>query len=164
MPPDMTLPVFPSENIDNIMRRVVKRGIANDNLQPVLDIVKQMPCEEDFEKWDTNIRKDFLRRWYHYRSKNVQTVSLESCLEDEENAIYDIEDESSNIEDTVVSEDYYQRFKDRLSPKDMEILQMRVDGFTYEEIAKTLGYKTHSAVLKRMQSITKAFIKYEEEQ
>ena len=93
-----------------------------------------------------------------------KTVSLESCLEDEEHPVYDIEDESANIEDTVVAEDYYQRFKDRLSSKDMEILQMRVDGFTYEEIAKTLGYKTHSAVLKRMQSIQKAFIKYEEEQ
>ena len=158
------IPYFDAEQVHDIMSRVVKRGLADNNLQPVLDIVKEIPCEEDFEKWDTNIRRDFLRSWYHYRSKNVQTVSLESCLEDEEHPIYDIEDESANIEDIVVAEDYYQRFKDRLSPKDMEILQMRVDGFTYEEIAKTLGYKTHSAVLKRMQSITKSFIKYEEGQ
>ena len=35
-----------------------------------------MPCDEDFEKWDTNVRKDFLRKWYHTRSKRVQTCLL----------------------------------------------------------------------------------------
>ena len=30
--------------------------------------------------------------------------------------------------------------------------------------ADKLGYKTHSGVIKRMQEITRAFIKYEEEQ
>ena len=45
-----------------------------------------MPCDEDFEKWDTNARKDFLRRWYHTRSKKVQTVSLEGMLENSVNS------------------------------------------------------------------------------
>ena len=44
----------------------------------------------------------------------------------------------------------------------MAILELRVEGFTYEEIAKELGYKNHSGVIKRMQAITKAFIQYEE--
>jgi chromosomal replication initiation ATPase DnaA len=34
----------------------------------------------------------------------------------------------------------------------------------YEEIAERLGYKNHSGVIKRIQAITKEFIKYEEEQ
>jgi RNA polymerase sigma factor (sigma-70 family) len=164
LPDSTTIPYFSHDYIKDVMSRVVKRVIAEQNWQPVLDIVKKFPCEEDFEKWDTNVRIDFLRSWYHYRSTNVQTVSLETCLEDEEHSIYDIEDESANIEDTIAAEDFYQRFKDRLSQKDMEILQLRVEGYTYEEIGKMLGYKNHSGVIKRMQSITKAFIKYEEEQ
>jgi DNA-directed RNA polymerase specialized sigma24 family protein len=113
---------------------------------------------------DTNVRKDFLRKWYHTRSKNVQTVSLEACLEDDEHGIYEIEDTSGDFQDRVAGEDFCQRFKARLSPKDMEILGLRVEGFTYEEIADKLGYKNHSGVIKRMQAITKAFIKYEGEQ
>ena len=42
----------------------------------MLEAVREMPCDEDFDPWDTNARKDFLRKWYHTRSKKVQTVSL----------------------------------------------------------------------------------------
>jgi DNA-directed RNA polymerase specialized sigma24 family protein len=123
-----------------------------------------MPCDEDFERRDTNVRKDFLRRWYHTRSKKVKAVSLEACMEDEEHGIHEIEDISSSFEDSVVAEDFCQRFKARLSEKDLEILELRVLGFTYEEIADKLGYKNHSGVIKRIRSIAKAFEKYEERQ
>lgn len=35
-----------------------------------------------------------------------------------------------------------------------------MDGITFEEIARRLGYKNHSGVLKRMNVVKKAFIKY----
>jgi DNA-directed RNA polymerase specialized sigma24 family protein len=85
-------------------------------------------------------------------------------MEDDEHGIFDIEDKSANFEENIISEDFCQRFKVRLSEKDMKILELRVEGFTYEEIAEKFGYKNHSGVIKRMQAITKEFIKYEEEQ
>ena len=63
----------------------------------------------------------------------------------------------------VEGEDFCQRFKATLSQKDMAILELRVEGYTYEEIADRLGYKTHSAVVKRMEAIKKRFIQYENE-
>lgn len=90
----------------------------------MLDVVREMPCAEDFEPWGTNVRKDFLRKWYHTRSKKVKAT---------------------------------------LSPKDMAILELRVEGYGYQEIADKLGYKTHSAVVKRMEAIKRRFIQYEEE-
>jgi len=45
----------------------------------------------------------------------------------------------------------------------MKILELRVEGFTHAEIADKLGYKNHSGVIKRMQSITREFVKYEEQ-
>jgi hypothetical protein len=161
LPSSTVFPFLEADRIKELMSRVVKHGIASNNLQPVIDIVKALPCEEDFEKWDTNIRKDFLRSWYHTRAKHVQTISLETCLEDEEHHIHDIEDESEHLEDNIVAEDYYDRFKSQLSSKDMQILQMRVDGLTYGEIALELGYKNHSGVIKRIRAITKEFTKYE---
>ncbi|MCE5236056.1 MAG: hypothetical protein ABFC62_00415 [Clostridiaceae bacterium] len=163
VPPHTEIPFLKPEYIKAVMERVVKRAIGEENWQPVLDVVKEMPCDEDFMKWNTNVRTDFLRKWYHTRSK-VQMVSLEACMEDEEHGIHEIEDISDNFEDRIVAEDFCQRFKARLSEKDMKILELRVEGFTYEEIAAKLGYKNHSGVIKRIQSITKAFVKYEEEQ
>ena len=162
VPISESIPFFNSKYIDEVMGRVVKRGVAEEGWQPILDAVREMPSDEDFEKWDTNVRKDFLRKWYHTRSKRVQTVSLEVCIENEDNSIHgaDIFD----LEERVESEDFCQRFMVRLSKKDMKILDLRLSGFTYEEIADKFGYKNHSGVIKRMQSITKAFIQYQAEQ
>ncbi len=42
----------------------------------------------------------------------------------------------------VEGEDFCQRFKATLSDKDMAILELRVEGYTFGEIADRLGYKT----------------------
>ncbi len=163
IPPHTEIPFFGSDYIKETCGHMVKRAIAEEGWQPVLDVARKMPCDEDFEKWDTNVRKDFLRKWYHTRSKRVQTVSLEACLEDGEHVVYDVEDVSSRFDESVVSEIFYEQFKARLSQKDMAILELRVAGFTYEEIADKLGYSNHSGVIKRIQSIAKDFSKYEEQ-
>ena len=146
------------------MYRAVKRGIAEQNWQPILDAVREMPCEEDFERWDTNIRKDFLRKWYHTRSKRVQMVSLEACIANKKDSIHQMTADSTYIPESVEAEDFCQRFKVKLSDKDMAILELRVEGHTFEEIADKLGYKNHSGVIKRMRAIKQAFIEYENEQ
>ncbi len=120
-----------------------------------------MPCDEDFESFNTNVRKDFLRKWYHTRSKRVQTVSLEACLEDEDSGIHAIADPAVDFTAQVEGKDFLQRFKGTLSEKDMAILELRAVGYGYQEIADKLGYKTHSAVVKRMEAIKKRFIQYE---
>lgn len=130
----------------------------------VREIVESHRAHEDYDARYSNIKKDFHRHYYHTRSKRVKMVSLEACVEDDEHHIHEIADPSSGFEEGVMAEDFCQRFKERLSPKDMEILELRAQGFTYEKIAEKLGYKGHSGVIKRMQAITKEFVKYEEEQ
>ena len=44
------------------------------------------------------------------------------------------------------------------------ILELRGEGYGYQEIADKLGYKTHSAVIKRMEAIKKRFVRYENEE
>ncbi|MCL2426727.1 MAG: hypothetical protein FWD05_10375 [Oscillospiraceae bacterium] len=157
------IPFFDPVHIREIMGRVVKRGIAEQNWQPILDVVKEMPCDEDFENWETNVRIDFIRKWYHTRSKRVQTISLEECLEDDDDhGVLYVEDKSANFENNFIEEDYVEQFKARLSEKDMMILELRVMGFTYKEVAEKLGYKNHSGVIKRIKAITKEFEKYED--
>ena len=150
LPPDYEIPFCDPEDVRQVMKQVVEETIEEQGWGPILEVIRNMPCEEDFERWDTNVRKDFLRKWYHTRSKRVQTVSLEECMEDENSNIHSLPDPKGDFTEQVESEDFCQRFKATLSQKDMAILELRVEGYTLEEIADRLGYKTHSAVVKRM--------------
>ena len=47
-----------------------------------------------------------------------------------------------------------------LSAKDIEMLKMRMDGKSYTDIAKAMGYKDHSAVVKRMHHLGADFEKH----
>ena len=163
LPPNYEIPFFDPEDVKAVMAEVVQQTIEEQGWGPMLEVVREMPCDEDFEKWDTNVRKDFLRKWYHTRSKRVQTVSLEECMEDEDSKIHALPAPDGDFTEQVEGEDFYKRFKATLSEKDMAILELRVDGYGYQEIADRLGYKTHSAVVKRMEAIKKRFIQYENE-
>lgn len=163
LPPDYEIPFCDPEDVRQVMKQVVEETIEEQGWGPILEVIRNMPCEEDFERWDTNVRKDFLRKWYHTRSKRVQTVSLEECMEDEDSSIHSLPDPKGDFTKQVESEDFCQRFKATLSQKDMAILELRVEGYTLEEIADRLGYKTHSAVVKRMEAIKKRFLQYEQE-
>ena len=129
-----------------------------------VDAIVEIGLEELFESWHTNVRKGFLRKWYHTRSKKVQTVSLEACLEEGYGGLSYLPDAGQDVEEKVISQDYVERFLDTLSVKDAEILQRRMDGFTHDKIANELGYANHSGVIKRMQHIKKAFQNYQQAQ
>ena len=49
---------------------------------------------------------------------------------------------------------------DSLLPKDREMLELRMDGKTLEEIAKEFGYSNHSGVLKRLRKIGEVYKAY----
>lgn len=163
LPPDFEIPFFDPEQVKAAFRVVVQQTIKEQGWGPMLEVVREMPCDEDFEPWDTNARKDFLRKWYHTRSKRVHTVSLEECMEDEDSGIHAIPDPAGDFTTRVDAEDFCQRFKATLSEKDMAILELRVEGYGYKEIADKLGYKNHSGVIKRMEAIKQRFIQYEAE-
>ncbi len=163
LPPDFEIPFFDPEDVKTVMGTVVRQTIEEQGWGPMLEAIREMPCDEDFESWDTNVRKDFLRKWYHTRSKRVQTVSLEACMEDEDSGIHSLLDPAGDFTGQVEGEDFCQRFKATLTEKDMAILELRMEGYGYKEIADKLGYKNHSGVIKRMEAIKKQFIQYENE-
>ena len=53
-----------------------------------------------------------------------------------------------------------EQFNATPSAKDMQILELRMNGDTLEEIAEKLGYKNHSGVLKRIRKIGQAYEAY----
>lgn len=161
MRPGTQMPFADADHIRELFGKVVKRAIEEQGWQPILDVVREMPCDEDFEPWDTNVRKDFLRKWYHTRSKKVQTISLEEMMEgDDDGSIFYIPDATQNVEAYVIAKDFAERFFATLSEKDRQIVQLRQDGYSYVEVAYRLGYKNHSGVIKRIGVIEKKLKEY----
>ena len=164
LPPDFEIPFFDPEDVRGVMKQVVEQAIEEQGWGPVLEVVREMPCDEDFEKWDTNVRRDFLRKWYHTRSKRVRTVSLEACMEDKDSKIHSLPAPEGDVAEQAAEKDFCNRFKAALPERDRTILELRGEGYGYQEIADKLGYKTHSAVIKRMEAIKKRFVRYENEE
>lgn len=164
VPPNEEVPFFLTEYISAVYERVVQRTIIEQGWRPLLNLLREMPCHEDFEQRNTHIRIDFMRKWYHTRAKNVSTFSLEAALKDGDGGLFYIPDETQNVEETVIAQDYSERFFERLTKRDQAILQLRLDGFTHAQIAERLGYANHSGVIKRIQAIRKEFERYPNEQ
>lgn len=128
----------------------------------VRQAAEEYRCFEDFDYRSSRQKTDFYRKWYHTRTAHPQ-ISLDAYKEDYTEAHdgqeWDMPDHT-NVELDVTAKVQVDDFLATLSEKDKQILQMRMDGCTLEEIAKKLGFKNHSGVLKRIRKIGKLYEKY----
>ena len=160
LPRNAPIIVLPKEQSDVLFERVVKRVIEEQGWQPMLDAIKEMPCIEDYEPIPSNVRTDFIRGWYHTRSKNVQEVSLESYYEEEDRPLFLIQDAVTHVEEHVISKVFLESFLQTLTKKDRKLLALRQAGYSWKEIAEKLAHSSHSCALKRVNLIMKRYKEY----
>lgn len=133
------------------------------NMNTVIETAEEFRCFEDFDFRNSRQKTDFYRKWYHTRTKHPM-MSLEEFkeiyAESHNGQEWDEPDATQDIEENITSEILAEQFKATLTEKDMAILQMRMNGNTLEEIARQLGYKNHSSVLKRIRKIGLAYEKF----
>ena len=67
--------------------------------------------------------------------------------------LYDIADPQGEFESTVLTERSMDQFKGKLTDQDKLILQLRYEGHSLKEIAEKAGFKTPSAVSKRIEKL-----------
>ncbi len=60
LPPSFEIPFFDPEEVKGAIKLVVEQAIEEQGWGPMLEVIRQMPCDEDFEPFNTNVRKDFL--------------------------------------------------------------------------------------------------------
>ena len=149
--------------IDIYLRFIVPRVMKKYDMDAVIQTAEEFRCFEDYDFRDSRQKIDFYRQWYHTRTKHP-TVSLEefqeNYAESHNGQDWEEPDKAQNVEENVVSQVLVDQFMKTLSKKDMQILEMRMEGVTLEEIAEKLGYKTHSAVHKRIRKIGLAYEKF----
>ena len=82
-------------------------------------------------------------------------------MESEDGDIFDVADPRSDFENSIISEMQIAAFAEQsITEKDREILMLRMEGYTEQEIADKVGYKTASAVHKRITKIAEAYEDY----
>lgn len=144
------------EEIEALFRVIVPQVMEKYKMREVIDIAKEYRCFEDFDKRKSNQKTDFYRQWYHTRTAHPM-ISLEGFKEDYAEAHdgqeWDLPDDSADIGQTVVSQVQVEQFLDTLTQKDRQMLTLRMEGLTHQEIADRLGYQNHSGVLKRIRKI-----------
>lgn len=169
--PKREWPSMELDELQEIMLQIGMRGIEEHNLMPCIHAVRKHRCFEDYDQRGSNVKIDFYRKWHHTRTR-FKTVSLDQLIErhngdargDAMEAVLGdfIDDPAAGFEETVCTRADTKSFYKTLKPRDLEILEMRVEGSTYQEIADKLGYKTHSAVLKRINKVSGQYLDWKD--
>ena len=150
----------PEAEIDSILRVIVPQAMERHHIGEVIQVAQEFRCFEDFDFRKSNQKTDFIRQWYHTRTRYLQ-ISLEgfreTYVENHDGQEWDLPDLSQDVQEAVISQATVDQFKATLSEKDMAILEMRMQGYTLEEIAGKLGYQNHSGVLKRIRKIGQTY-------
>ena len=155
---------------DEFLFRMMKLLLQVQNVPEIFQFSSRNGAHEDF---DRNILKnydkiDFLRRWYHMRTEVGAPLSLTPEIKENtpsssgQPAVESIElglifaDTNEEIAQNLLN-----AFVDLLdNDVDRQIVYMRADGKTQAEIAKELGYASHSPVVKRLQRLKQQFLMF----
>lgn len=133
--------------------------IVKKNWQPMIDDIWNNRTPEDYSEFYSRVKAAFEAQWSHKRTSiGRQMRSLEALMEnsDEKAAVLAVADENDYAEEAV-NRITGEQFLATLSERDQTILHMKKEGYTNQEIAEKVGYKTHSAVVKRMKRIAASF-------
>ena len=157
-PRDVELPWLSYQHFVNVVGNLTDTIVEEQNWQPMIDEIWKNRQPDDYT--GKNIQKrDFMRSWTH--SRTAQSVSLEEIAETgasmDGDMLYDIPDPRSAFENEVISDLQIDQFKGEPTDTDKQILQMRYEGHSLQEIADAVGFKTASAVSKHIAKIAGAY-------
>ena len=144
--------------IDETLIETVMQG---QQVPQIFGISKKIPQHEDFTEKLNQDKINFYNKWTHAKTKLGAPLLFSELSEDEAT---NIEGAKMFFANDPEEERRYiflrDEFAKTLNGTDREIYYLLEKGITQKEIAKRLGYKTHSAVSKRMKIMNKDFKKF----
>lgn len=144
--------------IDETLIETVMQG---QQVPQIFGISRKVPQHEDFTEELSQDKINFYNKWTHANTKLGAPLLFCELSEDEATNIEGAKMFFSN--DPEEERRYIflrDEFAKTLNGTDREIYYLLEKGITQKEIAKRLGYKTHSAVSKRMKIMNKDFKKF----
>ena len=144
--------------IDETLIETVMQG---QQVPAIFGVSKKIPQHEDFTERLNQDKINFYNKWTHAKTKLGAPLLFSELSEDEAT---NIEGAKMFFANNPEEERRYiflrDEFAKTLNSTDREIYYLLEKGITQKEIAKLLGYKTHSAVSKRMKIMNKDFKKF----
>ena len=144
--------------IDETLIETVMQG---QQVPAIFGISRKVPQHEDFTEKLSQDKINFYNKWTHANTKLGAPLLFSELSEDEAT---NIEGAKLFFANNPEEERRYiflrDEFAKTLNDTDREIYYLLEKGITQKEIAKRLGYKTHSAVSKRMKIMNKDFKKF----
>lgn len=161
--PGMEFSWCTTAQFDALVCTLTLKIIEEQDWQPMIDELWLNRTVEDFDETRVSRERiDSYRKWHHTRTNVGTPVSMEQIQEDCEDGTKDIADPNGEFEHEVLNELRLKSFMETLSERDREILKLKMQGMTDQEIAEKVGFKNHSAVVKRRKQIAEHFQKYVE--
>ena len=144
--------------IDETLIETVMQG---QQVPQIFGISKKIPQHEDFTEKLNQDKINFYNKWTHAKTKLGAPLLFSELSEDEATGI---EGARNFFDNNPAEEQRYkflrEEFAKNLNSTDREIYYLAEQGYKQKEIAQRLGYKTHSAVSKRMKIMNKDFKKF----
>ena len=157
---DIILGFLTMDFVVSVMEHYVPMIMDQFHMRETIKIAREIPCHEDFSRAMSTQKRDFLRKWNHSRAK-TEVLSLDALQQDAEaqqsSFRWEPADLEPSIEDIALDRVVAGQYLDTLSETDRKILEMRNLGYNLTEISERLGFKTHSAVQKRIQKLGRGF-------
>lgn len=141
--------------IDETLIETVMQG---QQVSEIFGISKKIPQHEDFSEQLNQDKINFYNKWTHCKTKLGAPLFFSELSEDEFTNIEGVKNFFAN--DPAEEQRYIflrDEFAKTLNSTDKEIYYLSEKGLTQKEIADRLGYKTHSAISKRMKIMNKNF-------
>lgn len=155
---------FVVEKVSDVLNEeLIKVLMPGQQVPEIYEVSQEIRTHEDFSRviegnYDLI---NFHSKWTHCKTKLGAPLFFSELSPDEATGIEGARDFFASADQHTQKE--YERirdiFADSLNSTDREIYYLREQGYTQEEIASRLGYKTHSAVSKRLKAM---FEKYNE--
>ena len=161
--PGMEFSWCTTAQFDTLVCTMTLKIIEEQGWQPMIDELWLNRTVEDFDETRVSRERiDSYRKWHHTRTNVGTPVSMEQMQEECEDGTKDIADPDSEFEHEVLNELRLKSFMETLPDRDREILNLKMQGMTDQKIAEKVGFKNHSAVVKRRKQIAEHFQKYVE--
>jgi hypothetical protein len=125
-----------------VTQLLIDEADRKGKLRAIFDALQSDAIEDDFSSRWSAAKEDFERKLYRKRSKiRVTFVELDETI-----PVHGIDTE---VHDNI----FWENFIALLDQKERRILVLLRNGLTQSEIAKNLGYATHSPVSKALARI-----------
>ncbi len=143
------------EKADKFLNNAIETMLQVMSYPEIAEITEGTLSHSDFSNIPVNNPKvDFLKQWNQYSDK-YDVLSFDELSDSE----LDEKTEEAEANRELLTE-AVGLFWNALSDEEKLIVNYRIDGWDYDDIAYEMGYKSHSAIVKKRQKIEAKFREY----